>query len=170
MRQAAPTVGRRPALIEGIVEVGLLILLGETDSYGYELVAALARRGLVPRPVPPARVYEALRRLELEGAVLSRHELSPAGPERRRYARTSAGTRRLCNWVEALRLTEHSLRTVLDAYESQRKEVISMCCKGSTCQCEATPASEEHGHAVSESLEARVARLETELRESRSHD
>lgn len=108
--------GVRPAVVEGILEPGLLLLLREKDNYGYDLATALEQRGLVSQPVPPARVYEALRRLESEGAVSSATEVSPAGPDRRRYTLTPTGRHRLDRWAEALRLAERNLRTVLNTY------------------------------------------------------
>ncbi|MDP9350665.1 MAG: PadR family transcriptional regulator [Chloroflexota bacterium] len=111
----------RPALIEGAVEPALLALLGERDSYGYELASEIERRNLVSQRVPPARVYEVLRRLEGEGAVACSQEASPAGPHRRRYSLTPTGRDRLDRWVEALRMTEQSLRALLDTYNSQQR-------------------------------------------------
>ena len=116
VKRGPGTAGVRPAVIEGILEPGLLLLLREGDNYGYELVNALEQRDLVSHPVPPARAYEALRRLESEGAVSSVTEASPAGPDRRCYTLTPTGRDRLDRWAEALRLAGRNLRTVLDIY------------------------------------------------------
>jgi PadR family transcriptional regulator PadR len=116
VKRGPGTAGVRPAVIEGILEPGLLLLLREGDNYGYELATALAQRALIAQPVLPARVYEALRRLESDGSVLSAAEASPAGPDRRRYSLTPAGRHRLDRWAESLRLAERNLRTVLDSY------------------------------------------------------
>jgi PadR family transcriptional regulator PadR len=113
--------GVRPALIEGIVEPGLLLLLGERESYGYELASELEQRNLVPQRVQAARVYEVLRRLEADGAVSSRQEASQSGPARRRYTITRRGRERMDRWAEALRLTERTLSTLLDTYEGERR-------------------------------------------------
>ena len=117
--------GVRPAVIEGIVEPALLLLLRERSSYGYELAAELRRDNLLPQPVPTARIYEALRRLEHDGAVVSDREASPSGPDRHRYTLTPAGRGRLDRWAEALRPTARSVRVLLDAYElgSKRSNV-----------------------------------------------
>lgn len=113
--------GVRPALIEGIVEPGLLLLLGERESYGYELASKLEQRSLVPQRVQAARIYEVLRRLEADGAVSSRREASQSGPAQRRYTLTLSGRERMDRWAEALRLTERTLSTLLDAYEGERR-------------------------------------------------
>lgn len=110
----------RPAVVEGVLEAGLLLLLVEDDGYGYDLAAELAHRSLVPSPVLPARAYEALRRLEADGAVTGRDEPSPDGPPRRRYRLTPVGRERLDRWAEALRQTERSLHRLLHMYDGQR--------------------------------------------------
>lgn len=111
----------RAAVVEGVVEPGLLLLLAEHDGYGYELAAELDQRELVSGPVPPARVYEILNRLEEEGAVVSQQEDSPSGPDRRRYRITQAGQDRLDRWATALRLSERHLNALLGTYNRQRR-------------------------------------------------
>lgn len=118
--EPADSVAVRPAVVEGVLEAALLVVLAERDDYGYELTSALTQRALVPGAVMPARVYGALRRLEADGAVASREEDSPVGPDRRRYRITRAGRARLDRWADALRLTERSLQRLLHAYDGQR--------------------------------------------------
>jgi PadR family transcriptional regulator PadR len=118
----ADHVAVRPAVVEGVLEAGLLLVLAEDDGYGYDLATELTRRNLVLSPVLPARVYEALRRLEDDGAVTSREELSPNGPDRRQYCLTPVGRERLDRWAESLRQTERSLHRLLHVYDAQRTE------------------------------------------------
>ncbi|MBA3894657.1 MAG: helix-turn-helix transcriptional regulator [Gemmatimonadales bacterium] len=110
----------RPAIVEGVLEAGLLLLLAEKDGYGYDLAGELTRRSLVPSAAPAARVYEALRRLEADGAVASREEQSPDGPDRRRYRLMPAGRERLDRWAESLRQAERSLHRLLHVYDARR--------------------------------------------------
>ena len=107
----------RPALIEGALEAALLLVLAKAEGYGYELATELKRRELLPSPVLPARVYETLHRLEIDGAVTSHEEPSAIGPDRRRYRLTAAGRERLDRWAEALRQTERSLHRLLHTYD-----------------------------------------------------
>ncbi|MBK6845222.1 MAG: PadR family transcriptional regulator, partial [Gemmatimonadetes bacterium] len=81
----------RPAVVEGLLQAVLLVLLAEGDGYGYELAVAIEARGLLAQPVPPTRVYQALRQLADEGALRVREQSSPDGPDRRRYSITTAG-------------------------------------------------------------------------------
>lgn len=111
----------RPAIVEGVIEPGLLLILAEHDGYGYELAVELQERQLVSGPTTPARVYEVLRRLEEDDAVVSQQETSPAGPDRRRYSITDLGRKRLDRWATALRLSERHLRTLLATYRRQRR-------------------------------------------------
>ncbi len=110
----------RPAVVEGVLEAELLLVLAKGDSYGYALAGELAGQSVAPSPIPPARVYEALRRLELDGAVESRDEASPDGPDRRRYRITVVGQDRLDRWADALRQTERGLHRLLHAYDEYR--------------------------------------------------
>lgn len=155
----------RPALIEGIVEPALLVLLREREGYGYEFVGQLARRQLLPQAVPPARIYEALRRLERDGAVASDREASPTGPDRRRYTLTPAGRERVARWIAALRLTDRGLHQLLDAYERSEQEVRPMgcCCCRDDDQHDRQPAEPARDERESEDLATRVAQLEAEL-------
>jgi PadR family transcriptional regulator PadR len=111
----------RPAMIEGVIEPGLLLLLAEGSSYGYELASELQQRDLVAGPVAPARVYEVLKRLERDGAVEGRQEDSPAGPDRRLFTITPTGFQRLDRWAAALRLSQEHLQTILATYKRQRR-------------------------------------------------
>ena len=150
----------RPATVEGIAEPGLLVLLSERSGYGYQLRSRLAEQGFTPAPLPLPRVYEALQRLERDGAIAPRRESSPEGPHRQRYAITPAGRLRLERWVEALRPTERSLRLLLDAYRRVSKGGDDMgCC------CADRDDSQRDAAEREESVDERVARLEAELAE-----
>lgn len=112
----------RPAVVEGLLQAVLLVLLAEGDGYGYELAVAIEARGLLAQPVPPTRVYKALRQLADEGALRVREQSSPDGPDRRRYSITTAGRSHLGRWIESLRLTEAAVQTVLDAHAASAPE------------------------------------------------
>lgn len=116
----APDEVIRPAVLEGLIEPGLLLLLLEGEGYGYDLAPRLSARALVPAPVTPARVYETLRRLESDGAVAGRFEANADGPERHLFRITSDGRERLRRWSESLRPTARSLDLLLDQYDALR--------------------------------------------------
>ncbi len=179
----------RPAVVEGIVEAAVLLVLSERESYGYELANALARSRLVPQKIQSARVYEVLRRLEAGGAVASGKEVSPAGPDRRSYTLTLLGQGRLEGWARALRLTANSLSTFLATYTISQRGRGGMGCRdcregrgckrGRGCGCSCCPwihssISSPDDFAQIEleeqAREERIAQLERELSALRSLD
>ena len=67
----------------------LLSLRREATSYGYELCETVKSLGL---PVDLAAVYRALRTMQQRGLVTSQWVGSVAGPDRRLYSLTAAGS------------------------------------------------------------------------------
>lgn len=95
----------RSQLLKGTLDVALLALLGnepETAGYGQGLFGALVELGLPG--VADASVYGALRRLELDGLLVSELVPSDEGPARKYYRLTDSGraARRdgLAAWAE----------------------------------------------------------------------
>lgn len=73
----------------GVLEPCLLALVGQGETYGYELAARLEQAGF--GPVPGGSLYPALLRLEKQGLVRSRWQAGDGGPGRKYYRQTSAG-------------------------------------------------------------------------------
>jgi poly-beta-hydroxybutyrate-responsive repressor len=71
----------------------LLLLLREQPAHGYELLERLQTLGFTRED--PGGLYRALRALEAEGLVRSAWHPSTAGPDRRIYELTRAGTEEL---------------------------------------------------------------------------
>src|SRR2546426_6603272 len=70
----------------------LLLLLGEGQAHGYDLLVRLTDLGV---KVDPGGLYRPLRAFEREGLVLPRGEPSASGPARRTYVLTPEGD----NWL-----------------------------------------------------------------------
>jgi len=83
-------VGRDNGLSRGYLRACLLLLVAEGPVHGYELLGQLRDLGL-PRPDAGA-VYRTLRSLDEEGLVRSWWSSSVAGPARRLYRITLAGS------------------------------------------------------------------------------
>lgn len=85
----------------------LLHLLRERPMYGFELAERLRSDTGGALDFKEGTLYPALHRLEEEGMVASFWQASPAGPKRRYYRLTPAGTaalaERRAQWI---RLTE----------------------------------------------------------------
>ena len=76
-------------LLKGVLTMVLLHLIGERESYGYDLVERVHALGLTG--VPDGSIYPALNRMEREGHVESRLERSSSGPARKYYRLSDSG-------------------------------------------------------------------------------
>lgn len=96
-------------LRKGLIELCVLGLLREGETYGYQLLQRLgAAEGLA---VTESTVYPILARLAQEGLVSVRSEASPHGPPRRYYRLTPEGRQRL----EEMTLYWQALHGAVDA-------------------------------------------------------
>ena len=74
---------------KGFLELCLLNLLSEGESYGYEIVQRLKSVSVLA--VTESTVYPILSRLRKEGHLAVRSEPSPGGPPRRYFSLTRLG-------------------------------------------------------------------------------
>jgi len=74
---------------KGLLELCLLNLLKEGESYGYEVVQRLKSASVLA--VTESTVYPILSRLRKEGHLAVRSEPSPGGPPRRYFSLTRLG-------------------------------------------------------------------------------
>ena len=79
-------------LRKGVVEYCVLGLLSREPMYGWALSDALQVRGMI---ASIGTLYPVLSRLRARGLVSSYDQASDAGPARRYYRVTDAGTRHL---------------------------------------------------------------------------
>ncbi|MEM9566239.1 MAG: PadR family transcriptional regulator [Actinomycetota bacterium] len=84
----------------GILDPCLLALVGDGETYGYELAGRLEDAGL--GRVKGGSLYPSLARLERQGWLASQWRAGDGGPGRKYYALTDAGraelTRRAQLW------------------------------------------------------------------------
>ncbi|MBO3751929.1 PadR family transcriptional regulator [Streptosporangiaceae bacterium NEAU-GS5] len=95
------------------VPTALLGLLEPQPSHGYELKREYDTLFGQDRPLPFGQVYSTLGRLERDGQVVVEGAEPGAGPERKRYAITDAGVRRLEEWLREPEPPHPHLQTVL---------------------------------------------------------
>jgi poly-beta-hydroxybutyrate-responsive repressor len=107
-------ISNEPALPKSFLRRCLLLLLGEHPAHGYELVESLGCFGFDGSD--PGGVYRTLRGLEGEGLVSSSWHHSSAGPYRRVYELTAAGTRALAQEADDVAHAEAILTDFLDRY------------------------------------------------------
>lgn len=95
-------------LLKGVLDLAVLAVLADHDSYGYDVVRRLRDAGL--SEVGDASVYGTLRRLYQAGALNTYVVPSDEGPHRKYYGLNQRGRRAL---TESTR-TWNALTTALD--------------------------------------------------------
>jgi DNA-binding PadR family transcriptional regulator len=103
-----------PRYIEPVI---LLILRQKGASYGYELMAEGTKLSLNGEPIDPGSIYKILRRMEMEGLVISQWDLRDGGPPRRYYRITETGSAMLNNWVEELKRRRGALEYFISTFD-----------------------------------------------------
>lgn len=102
-----------------LLEPGLLALLRDRPTHGYELIAELP--GLLGTDrVDVGNVYRALRGLEERGLVTSEWRQDLPGPAKRTYEITDDGRRALERWSHWLRDARHRIDTLIARLEEGR--------------------------------------------------
>ena len=84
---------RRAQWLRGVLDLCVLALLGQGESYGYELSQALQAAGL--GPIQGGTLYPVLLRLERSGLVTAHWRDGVAGPARKYYRISEAGSETL---------------------------------------------------------------------------
>ena len=80
-------------LLKGVLELAVLAVIAQGETYGYEIRSTLERAGF--DGIGDASVYGTLRRLEHAGHLTSRLAASDSGPARKYYAVTDSGAEQL---------------------------------------------------------------------------
>jgi PadR family transcriptional regulator PadR len=101
------------ARVERFGEPGLLVLLADGPTHGYELLERLPAI-LAEERVDVGNVYRALRGLEDEGLVVSEWRADLPGPTKRTYTLTADGQAVLESWLAALDDLRGDLSDFLD--------------------------------------------------------
>jgi PadR family transcriptional regulator, regulatory protein PadR len=95
------------------LEPGLLVLLSERPTHGYELIAELPAL-LGTERVDVGNVYRALRGMEERGLVTSEWSDELPGPAKRTYEITDEGRRALERWAQWLREARDRIDQLLE--------------------------------------------------------
>ncbi len=122
--QSAPPIFTAEGKLDGSANPGhptgdmlnaqLLAMLKELSAYGYELAQKLEQAGF--GNYNKGTVYRALRQMEGLGLVSSMWDTSSAGPARRMYSMTQAGSLFLQNWLTLLNLHRATLERFLTGF------------------------------------------------------
>jgi PadR family transcriptional regulator, regulatory protein PadR len=101
------------------LEPGLLALLRDKPTHGYELIAELPTLLGTDR-VDVGNVYRALRGMEERGLVTSEWLDDLPGPAKRTYEITDEGRRALDHWAQWLREARKRIDQLLERVEEGR--------------------------------------------------
>jgi PadR family transcriptional regulator len=107
------------ARVERFAEPAILLLLREGPKHGYELLERLPELSSDHGQIDLGNLYRLLRAMEAEGLVRSVWQ-SDAGPPRRVYRLSSAGTRLLDGWANSLRDMTGTVNRFLTLYAARR--------------------------------------------------
>ena len=99
-------------LLKGVLDLAVLAVLADQESYGYDVVRRLRDSGL--SDLGDASVYGTLRRLYQAGALTTYVVPSDAGPHRKYYALNERGRRALADSTRTWSSLTTALNQLLD--------------------------------------------------------
>ena len=101
-------------LLRGVVQPLILFIIGELPMHGYRLAKELEKRSSGYFRLTGSTVYSALRRLEMEGLVLSSWQQAANNQRRRCYELTEKGRQVLAANLAELRRFSSAASEVLN--------------------------------------------------------
>ena len=96
-------------LKKGALDLCVLALLSQGDSYAYEIASRLAEA----IGMGEGTIYPLMRRMQADGLVETYLVESSAGPSRKYYRLTDAGKRSLASQKEAWRSFARAMQSIL---------------------------------------------------------
>ena len=99
-------------LLKGVLDLAVLAVLADQESYGYDVVRRLRESGLIE--VGDASVYGTLRRLYQAGALTTYVVPSDSGPHRKYYALNDRGRQALSESTRTWNSLTTALNQLLD--------------------------------------------------------
>lgn len=118
-----PCCRRRGGGGGALVEPAALAALLHAGGYGYDMRKTILDRTDGEVDVDVGGLYRSLRRLEDEGAVVSRWCDEESGPRRREYELTQQGVELAEQWLDALRARRHLDDLLVDLLEGGLAEL-----------------------------------------------
>lgn len=103
-------------MLKGILQGSVLAIIGQQETYGYEISQALARRGF--GAISEGTIYPLLLRLENGGLISARFLASDQGPKRKYYTLTNQGLQELAEF----QISYRELRAAVDRLPGFDKE------------------------------------------------
>ena len=103
-----------------ILRPGLLLMLVEKESHGYELYDQLEVFGFDLEWLDSSIVYRDLREMEEMGLIESYWDDDSKGPKRRMYRILDAGKTRLKEWIETLDSIQNQMNQLIKRYKTNQ--------------------------------------------------
>ena len=110
-------------MLKGTLEGCVLAVIGERETYGYEISQQLERFGF--GRIAEGTIYPLLLRLEKNGLVEAVYRQSEVGPRRKYYRLTAAGERELAAFIQNYQALSRAVDNLLretkgaDSHEPQ---------------------------------------------------
>lgn len=104
--------GHTTQLLHGVLDMCLLSIIDEQESYGYEMVSKLSERGL--DLASEGSIYPLLSRLQKQGLIEGYLVQSSEGPARKYYRMSDEGRETLSLWRDEWHAFSDSVDGVLN--------------------------------------------------------
>lgn len=98
------------------LDLGNVALIGRGETYGYELVGALAACGLPG--IAEGTLYPLLMRLEKKGFIASTYRESEVGPRRKYYRITETGAAEVTSFAEEFASLSTVVERALEGFQA----------------------------------------------------
>ena len=102
-------------ILENFFEAGILYLLLQKPSYGYEIKKALRENCICE--VNAGNLYRCLAYLEKQQYIRRKASKSSIGPQRYNYTITSQGKKYLAAWIKALKKQQQIISSLIINYQ-----------------------------------------------------
>jgi PadR family transcriptional regulator PadR len=105
--------GEQADLLQGTLNMMVLQVLSRTKANGYEIAKRIEERSDEALHIDHGSLYPALRRLESNGLIKAKFEISPTNRKARYYELTPAGRKQIDIERERWRAAAHAITRVM---------------------------------------------------------
>ena len=107
-------------MLKGTLEGCILAVLGQRETYGYEISQQLERFGF--GKIAEGTIYPLLLRLEKNGLAEAVYRQSEVGPRRKYYRLTAAGERELTEFIQNYRALRGAVDNLLREMKGEAED------------------------------------------------
>ena len=105
-------------MLKGTLEGCILAVIGEQETYGYEISQQLERYGF--GKIAEGTIYPLLLRLEKNGLAEAVYRQSEVGPRRKYYRLTAVGEAELASFIQNYRALSRAVDNLLRETKGER--------------------------------------------------